>query len=242
LVDMNYTILTGKPTQFKITFDATANSVGIKNVAYTNLNLSSGIITFSVPEGVPAGVYKGTLKLGNELGIESDNYAFQFTVNLSNDFIVSKWKDVVTCDNSTNRFMAYQWYKNGVIVDGATEQYYNDPLGLDGEYSVKVTTTDGQTFFTCPKSFNTPLNKSIKVYPNPVKVNRSCTVEIQGYEPIELKDATLSVYSNQGVCVSRTTNVTNINSLTLPNIPQLYIGKVILKNGTSYDFKVIVEQ
>ena len=107
---------------------------------------------------------------------------------------------------------------------------------------MKVTTTDGETFLTNSKSFHSPLNKNVKVYPNPVKINGSCTVEIQGYEPIELKGAMISVYSNQGICVSKTSNVSNTNSLVLPTIPQLYIGKVIFKDGSTSDFKVVVEQ
>lgn len=48
-------------------------------------------------------------------------------------------------------FTAYQWYKDGRAIEGATEQYYTeDGKLLKGEYYVQVTATDGITYKTCP--------------------------------------------------------------------------------------------
>lgn len=48
-------------------------------------------------------------------------------------------------------FTAYQWFKDGRAIQGATEQFYTDEGRLlKGEYYVQVTATDGITYQTCP--------------------------------------------------------------------------------------------
>ena len=55
------------------------------------------------------------------------------------------------------REKTYQWYKNGVELTGETQQRLYDPNGMSGttdEYSCRMTTTDGQTIYTCPALFD----------------------------------------------------------------------------------------
>jgi hypothetical protein len=241
-LDLNYTILTGTPTQYKITFSASTLAAGIQNINYTDLptNASTGVLPISIPKGTKDGIYQGTLQMKNELGIESPVYNFQFTINLSSDFIIPKFDDVVLCDNSSKLFVTYQWFKDGVLIDGATKQFYNDPDGLIGAYSLKVTTTDNQTLYTCSKVLNVPLTKKISVFPSPLKMNQSCTVKLTGMSDTELAGSELSVYSIQGILVYHSTKVEKINSLYLPSIDGMYLGNVTTKDGQVFPFKVIV--
>ena len=243
-VDLAYNLLTGTPTQYKITFNAAALSAGIQNVSYTNLptGRTSGNLTITIPKGTPDGDYQGTLQLKNELGTESAAYTFQFTINVSSDYIISKFSDVVLCDNSSQRFAAYQWYKNGVAIDGATKQFYNDLDGLVGTYSLKVTTVDGKTLFTCPKQLNISLKQQVSAYPNPVRTSQTCFVKASGFENIDLDGAVLRVYTLQGIQVYQSDKVEKVNSLILPAIPGVYVGHVTTTTGKDHVFKVIVEQ
>jgi hypothetical protein len=241
-IEIDYTILKGTPILYKLTFDASANAQGIQNVAYTSLPSTStdGIIPFSIPKGVSYGVYTGTLQMQDRLGAESDSYPFQFTINMSSDYIISKYDDVVALDNSSNIFASYQWYKDGLIIDGATEQFYNDLSGLVGVYFAKVTTVDGKTYITCSKKFDIPLKKkSVRAYPSLLASNQVCTVQVDGFSESELQGASLSVYTAQGICVYRIPKVETLNSLSL-SVPQIYIGHITLKSGKDYVFKVIV--
>jgi hypothetical protein len=241
-VEIDYTILKGTPILYKLTLDASANVQGIQNVAYTSLPSTStdGIISFSIPKGVSYGVYTGTLQMQDRLGAESDSYPFQFTINMSSDYIISKYDDVVALDNSSNIFASYQWYKDGLIIDGATEQFYNDLSGLVGVYFAKVTTVDGKTYITCSKEFDIPLKKkSVRAYPSLLASNQVCTVQVDGFSESELQGASLSVYTAQGTCVYRVPKVETLNSLSL-SVPQIYIGHITLKSGKDYAFKVIV--
>jgi hypothetical protein len=152
-IELAYTIQTGTPTQYKISYDSEAIAAGMKNVDYTNLpsGNQNGTLTLAIPVGTAYGTFHGTLRMQNELGTESAEYTFQFTVNVSSTDIHTKFDDVVFVDNSGKNFATYQWYKNGVEIPGATKQFYADPLGLSGSYSVKIQTVAGETIFSCPK-------------------------------------------------------------------------------------------
>jgi len=243
-LDLEYTILTGTPTQYKITFSASALAAGIHNIDYTDLTsmASTGVLPVTIPKGTKDGIYQGTLQMRNELGVETILYAFRFTINVSSDFIIPKFDDVVLCDNSSNNFIAYQWYKNGIIIDGATKQFYNDLDGLIGSYSLKVTTTDGQILYTCAKDLNIPLIQKISVYPSPLKVNQPCTVKMTGMTNAELEGAELSIYTMQGSLIYHSVKVERLNSVYLPSVDGMYLGNVTTSKGQVFPFKIIVEK
>jgi hypothetical protein len=240
--DLSYTISSGAPTQYKITYDAAALVAGIQNVSYTNLpsSTTSGAISIIIPIGTKFGTYHGALQLKSESGVESPVYDFQFTVNVSTDYIIPKFDDVVLCDNSSHLFTTYQWYKDGEAISGATKQFYNDPNGLVGYYSLKVTTVDGQVAYSCDKYLNIPLAQKVTAYPSKIVGTQVLTVKVSGMMDEDLEGATLSVYTMQGVRVYRSTEVKVSNSVTLPSIDGMYLGRVITSTGKEFQFKVIV--
>jgi len=240
--DLSYTVSSGAPTQYKITYDAAALAAGIQNVSYTNLPSSgtSALVSVTIPTGTKFGTYHGALQMKNESGVESPVYDFQFTVNVSAGYIIHKFDDVVLCDNSSHLFTAYQWYKNGEAISGATKQFYSDPSGLVGSYSLKVTTVDGQVLYSCNKYLNIPLAQKVTAYPSKIVGNQVLTVKVSGMMDEDLEGATLSVYTMQGVRVYRSTEVKISNSVTLPSIDGMYLGRVITSTGKEFQFKVIV--
>ena len=241
-MDITYSLKTGTPTNYKITFNNQALNAGMKNIDYTALSSTdtNGVITISLPEGV-YGTYTGTLKMNNELNVESSDYPFSFTINVSADNIRTKFNTLVMFDNSSNRFTGYQWYKNNLEIAGATKQFYVDPSGLVGSYSLKLTTTDGTTLYSCPKVLNIPSGKAkVNAYPNPVKENESCTVQITGLTDDELTDTKLSVYNIQGICVYESSIVNNTTQFNLSHTG-IYIGHVTT-SGIDHVFKIIVSK
>lgn len=240
-MDLPFNLLTGSPIQYKITFNSAALNAGMKNVSYRDLSNANagGILTFSVPDNTKDGTYQGILKMNNELYIESIDYPFTFTINVSADNIRTKFNTVVMFDNYSNRFAGYQWYKNNVEIAGATKQFYVDPTGLVGSYSLKLTATDGKTLYSCPKILNIPPVKAkVSTFPNPVKENESCTIELTGLTDDQLKDTKLSVYNIQGICVYESTVVNNSTQFNLPQ-SGAYIGHVTT-TGIDNVFKIVV--
>jgi len=183
------------------------------------------------------------LKMKNELAVESPDYPFTFTINVSSDNILTKFNDVVLFDNFSNRFTGFQWYKNGVEIAGATKQFYVDPTGLVGSYSLKLTTTDNLTLYSCPSVLNIPASKvkvNISTTPNPIRIQSSCSIQIEGLNNEQLKDGQLSVYNLQGICVYESLAIENVNKLNLA-VTGVYIGH-LTASGNDYKFKIIVTQ
>ncbi|MDP4271754.1 MAG: YDG domain-containing protein, partial [Bacteroidota bacterium] len=246
-LDLTYTVLTGSPTQYKITFDQTAISAGFQNISYRDLSSpgNTGVLSMAIPAGMPDGRYTATLQMRNELGEKSIPYSFSFTINLSSDYVIPKFDDMLICDNSSNRFRAYQWYKNGIAIDGATSQFYTDTEGLVGDYSLKVWTADGQELLTCSKTLDIPLNskKLVSVYPNPLKQStQNSTVEISGFSEKELQGAQMTVYDIKGIPVYATGSLTRINTLSLPHAVGFYVGRITFVGGKEHMFKILVAE
>jgi len=241
--EVSYSIASGSPTEYKITYNAAAQAAGIQNISYTPLVTTGadGVLSVTLPDGVRPGKYRGTLQLKNESGVESAPYDFVITVNVSLGYLVVKYNRMLVLNNVTKQFETYQWYKDGVVIEGATKQYYRDPAGLVGAYSLKVTTVEGDTLESDIKVLNLPLAAKVSGYPSLVKANQAYTVEITDENAsLNLAGAELSVYSERGLLVYKTTHVEKVNTIQLPRTQGLYTGRVLTADGDSYQFKVIV--
>jgi hypothetical protein len=96
---------------------------------------------------------------------------------------VRYWNDVLavnlnTKTNGGQRFDAFQWMKNGVVLKGETSPYLYGSVGKlpAGDYSV-ILSVGGHSVATCPLSVadRTKSKNSLTAYPNPV----SSTVTVE---------------------------------------------------------------
>lgn len=241
-LNLDYRILSGTPTKYKISFNNAATAAGMLAVSTTNLaqEALNGTIGINIPIGTKAGSYQGTLVLSDDLGIESAGYTFNFSINLSASLIRYKFKNVIFFDDNINRATSFQWYKNGVEIPGATKQFYMDPAGLIGTYSVKIINTEGKTLSSCEKTYDMPLTKKVQTYPNPVKIGQACRIDVLGFANNELENAQLSVYNAQGVRVYQSGAVEINNSIYLPAMEGVYVGQFTTANGETHVFKIVV--
>lgn len=240
---LSYNVVAGGPTQYQITFEASALAVGIQNVSYTALVTTGtdGSISITVPKGTKPGKYKGTLHMRNDFGVESPAYDFVLTVNIPTEYIAVKYNKVLVLDNSTRMFSTYQWYKDGVAIEGATKQFYRDPKGLVGTYTVQATDINGEILYSYPKVLNIPLALKVTAYPTMVRPSQTCTVEITDEAmELDMAGAELSVYSSKGIRVYHSTKVENLNTIKLPTMNGVYSGYLTTADGQSFPFKVIV--
>ncbi len=237
-----YKLLSGEAKEYKITFDAQAVSAGFIDVSYSTLlsSLGNDTVYIPVPAAMKEGVYNAQIIFRNEIGLESKAYAFSYTINLSKDYLVAKFNDVIVCDNSSNRFVSYQWYKDGSVVSGATGQFYNDPNGVVGNYYLQVVTKEGESLRTCSQELDRTAFRSatVSVYPNPVRTSETFTVEITDLTTEELAGAILNIYAVQGALVYSLDEVELINKIQLP--AGEYVGAVNTADGMQYSYKLIV--
>lgn len=237
LLELNYKVVSGRPLKYSLTFDDDTNANGLGNIAFSSIPDANtyGVIPIYLPEEMPDGTYHGLLKIKNEFDIESADYPFEFTVNVSSKNIVTKYDILLIFNNSNHRFSGFQWIKNGKVITGATKQFYEDPAGLKGSYSLKLKTVNGQTLFTCPKYLNLKKQSNIGLFPNPIKINTSRTVRLYGLKNSELQNANLKIYDTSGKCIFE--NQPSESPFELPLKAGLYMGHLRTKENEYY-FKI----
>lgn len=235
-VQVSYSYTSGKPLSYKFYFSEEAVAAGFPSEQSGELG-ENGELYLNIPMGVDKGEYGVELQFfGNEK--ESGKTAFTVSTNISSSRLLKMWDDVVVCNNADNMFVSYQWYKDGEEIDGANGQYYCELGGLEGDYSVKVVTVDGEELFVCKKHFDRvepPF--SIAVYPNPAKANEEFTLEVKGLTEEEFASARIFVYTANGVLAYSTKRVSDRNSISLP--VGEYVALVVLEGRSAY-CKVLV--
>lgn len=153
---IRFEVVEGEPDSYDLLFPADATQAGFVSEVGAALPEDS-IIVIALPDGAPMGTYYISLTFYSSEGVcKGATHFFPFTL-LTDGFVHQKWNDVLFVDNNpTNgtpaadmRFTTYQWYKDGVAVNGATEQSYYEPGGLNGAYQVLMTGTDGVLYRSC---------------------------------------------------------------------------------------------
>jgi hypothetical protein len=242
-IQLPYTVLEGSANSYRIVFTNEALAAGFSNTGFTQL-ASGNVISIAIPEGVKDGTYDAYLQVKNDI-VSSELYKFTFTINLTSDYLVKKFNDVVLVDNSTNRFTSYQWYKNGIILNGARDQFYNDLQGLSGTYHAVVTTIAGQTLEICPATYTAATIKAkvaLKSYPNPVATGNTINIEIEGLSEEQLKGAELSVFSNRGEKILNSVKVETLNTIPSGNTAGVYFVRLATADGNVISQKISITQ
>lgn len=70
--------------------------------------------------------------------------------------VYRKWNDLVFCDNHYDYYVSYQWFENGIKLEGETNQYlYKPESSMSGStYHVEATKADGTVDRSCPTLFD----------------------------------------------------------------------------------------
>ena len=109
-------------------------------------------LVMSRPTMLTPGNYNATVAIGQK-GTECSSTA-SLTIRIDDSHIMyRKWEDVLFIDNSSRRYVGYQWYENGKELAGETKQHLYNPNGLPGTYYCRVTADDGSVFYTCELPF-----------------------------------------------------------------------------------------
>ncbi|HEX2935716.1 MAG TPA: YDG domain-containing protein [Bacteroidales bacterium] len=240
-IEIKYSVLQGKPTDYQIIFGEKAKAKGFTNIVYTAFPSGSNTLNITVPNDA-AGTFDATLQMKSALST-GEVYPFSFTVNLTSDFIIKKFDDVVLCDNGSKEFTAFQWYKDGTAISGATKQFYNDKSGLVGNYQVKVTTRNSESLITCPLSLNVPLAaQSVKAFPNALSPSQEFKVQLSNFSDESLQGAVLTLFNAYGNAICKQVLSSSEVSLSAPAIHGSYIGHVVTMDGKDFTFRVQVNQ
>lgn len=98
--------------------------------------------------------YRVQLEFYQHAACGNQVYDLDFDIQYRASIVEQKWNDVLAILNATYNggytFTAYQWYKDGTPIAGATLPYLYQPLDTESEYSVLLTRADGVSVRTCP--------------------------------------------------------------------------------------------
>lgn len=108
-----------------------------------------------------AGTYRDTIHTTGGRTCDSVYYEVNVTLRDCNipceEFVFRKWDDVLFVDNHEDRFVSYQWYKNGQAMTGETKQYlYTQESAMKGDgntYYCMATDANGQSWPSCEQAF-----------------------------------------------------------------------------------------
>lgn len=153
--------------------------------------------------------------------------------------IKSKWGSVLVCYNLGDSIKSFQWYKNGVAILNATNQYYSTNK-QPGTYFVKIIDKNGCSY----PSNNIVITglKSLAAFPNPTAESFSLKVndESEG-------KTVVTVFNTSGIKVVefQTESLKNelLKEISVKNLNAgVYVVQVVFNNEDFYYTKIIVKK
>jgi hypothetical protein len=147
-------------TNFEITYQIIAGEVGSAEIA---INGRDGACTVSTTENkiivendqLAPGIYAAELTVYDATYGTSQGFPLSVMVKYPSEIIAQRWNDILGVMNGQYNggysFTAFQWYKNGVPMQGETRSYIygKDEFSVADTYSVLLTDNAGKQIFTC---------------------------------------------------------------------------------------------
>jgi len=238
-ITWNQTLEFGCVDSNNVTLTATADS-GLP-ISYTIANAALGTISGSTLNITGSGSSTITAV---QNGDQNHNAATSVVkpIEVSHSGLVTQqWANVLFFDNKSNNYVAWQWYKNGAAVSGATRQYYSEVLPLNGTYYVIAKDKNGNSIKSCPiETTGTVFTKKIKIYPNPVKPGAEFTLECD-FSDSQLNGSEVVIYDITGKLVQTISNVKAKNEIIAPSQAALYVIVLKLANGQLKTINLLVK-
>ena len=198
---IGYTIKDGVATDFKLTFSDSAKAQGFLDKEWTPVP-GDNKIGVQIPSACVEGKYAADVVFRNEDSALSRPVRVYINVNLSQDYTIAIYRDVVSViKDDTKKFETFQWYHNGEKVSGATSPYYQEDGGLSGTYYVIINEGTDQELRTCTRNdWYNPLNKykEVTVMPNPIRTGNTAVIKLYNFTNTE---HTLTVDNEFGTTV-----------------------------------------
>ena len=163
-MQLSYHITQGDFDSLKIVFSQSARAQGFADTVYIHDPYTSPLIPpvnqnviYTYPSTISPNVYDVNMTFyQHRVCGAPQTFTLPVDIRYSKSVIEQKWNDVLTLLNSKYNggfeFIGYQWYKNGMPIQGQTSPYLYLAEGLDmtANYSVLLTRLgDGNQQFTC---------------------------------------------------------------------------------------------
>jgi hypothetical protein len=152
------------------------------------------------------------------------------------------WSDVLLFDNSSNNYVAWQWYKNGVAVTGAVLQQYSENTALAGTYYVVATDKNGVQSISCPLTITAGSFTGLRIslFPNPADKGTNVTVSTS-FTANDLAGASIAITDVFGRVVRQIVTVAPNTTIQAPTATGMYIVTLTLQNGMKYSANLLTK-
>lgn len=248
LLTLHFRITKGNPDSYAVTYSPEALQAGFKPVE--GVLVSRTELSVPVPKA-PMTDYEMYILFFAENGemlCQSRTYTVPFSMNLPG-YVYDKWNDVLYVDNNDKngvpnaetdlKFVAYQWYKDGEAVPGATEQVYQEDGGLNGIYYVLLTDSEGNVYRSCeverrPTSLENVGTGSFAIAPVPLPAGTDLYVSAT-------EEGWCEVFNSAGASIGRRRIKKGTQSLTLPAEGGIFLLRFVRDSGLIVVHKLIVK-
>ena len=150
-VTYNYQFTQGWTNLYSLVFEEPA----LERVHHDTLH-SETELDIPLPQALRPDKYHGQMTFVDSIGGDV-TIPFVLELRYNNEVLTQRWNDVLAVRNEEYNggyeFVGYQWYKDGVPIEGATQSYYyaRDGLDMTAEYSTLITRGgDSLQLMTCP--------------------------------------------------------------------------------------------
>lgn len=232
-LDIDYTIMLGQFDTARITFSPEAKAVGFRDLYVTDPTITSLSIPYA-PTTLP-GHYSAVVEF-IQTCCKTTRYNIAFDVNYASSVVEQKWNDVLSVlspnYNGGYSFIAFQWYKNGKPIEGATLSYLYEPLDTTAEYHVVLTRPDSVAVATCPV---TPVvRKQVSKFPTLVQASQQIPAKLESKSHIRFVTAT-------GMNYYHATHEAGDIFITAPAVPGVYVVEITPVDGERTAQQMIVQ-
>ena len=208
------------------------------------------LIDVGVLQPIRPDIYPAMIIFHDSMRIHYPQDIFDDTLHLSlkvlypDTILTQRWNDVLSVRNTDYNggfdLIAFQWYKNGQPISGATDSYYYNPEGLDmnAEYAALVTRSgDSLQLMTCPII---PTLISTTDVPNvPTLVERGQRMPVIGHKAASM-NGTARWTNIYGMTIDEQT-IAHGEGITAPHWAGVYLLTIRDEDANRYTFSVIVQ-
>jgi hypothetical protein len=157
-------------------------------------------------------------------------------MNYASSIVEQKWNDVLAVLNERfnggYQFIAYQWYKNGMPIEGEVGSYLYQPLDTTAIYYVELTRMDGVRMYSCPMM--PTLHTDQQEFPTLVNAAQKIPVRIQ-------KTTDIQIFTSMGQLYAEYQGLLGNVQIQAPRVKGVYLVHMVFEDGTYQAQQMIVK-
>ena len=133
----------GKPDWYELTFSEAAEAIGLEAQSDSLHGGVDNTIEVPLPANAEPGYYTFSIRFDSQVNGETV-VAGELMIHYSSSFIQQRWDDVLGVLNADYNggydFRTFQWYRNGIAIEGANEPYLyvEEKLKAGDKYAVEL--------------------------------------------------------------------------------------------------------